>query len=289
MTTLERAWRAGKSEWRAHLTSVLGTSVAFLCLAFALIATVNLRALEQRWEHTGRLSVYLALAATPDQVAELREALRRSEGVLSADYVPAEKAREELLDADPEALLEALPVEAFPPSIEVTLSETTTADRAEAIADMLSRMPAVESVETYRDWTRRIGELVRAASVASWALAILVFLAVVAVVASTTRLSLHRRKDEVEVLRYVGATSSYVRGPFLVEGAAQGALGALAALLLSALCFWFLQSHLAEQFMLLTGASPRYLPLPHCMALVLTGALLGTIAAQTSLWKSFKS
>jgi cell division transport system permease protein len=289
MTTLERAWRAGKSEWRTHLTSVLGTSVAFLCLAFALISTVNLRELERRWEHTGRLSIYISLTATPEQIADLREALRQSEGVALAEFVPAERARDELLQSQSTSLLESLPIEAFPPSIEVTLDENARAARGEAIAALVARMPAVESVETYTDWTRKIGELVRAVSVLSWALAALVFLSVVAVVASTTRLSLHRRKEEVEVLRYVGATSNYVRGPFLVEGAAQGALGAGTALVASAVCFWVLRGSFAEQFLLLTGARPSYLPWSYCVALVAMGTLLGTIAAHASLWRSFRS
>jgi cell division transport system permease protein len=150
-------------------------------------------------------------------------------------------------------------------------------------------MSAVESVETYRGWVERISELVRAAGVLLWLLAGIVFVAVVAVVASTTRLALHRRKDEVEVLRFVGATSAYVRGPFLMEGAMQGALGALCALFASALCFGFLSRAFGDQFALLLGVAPSFLPWTFCLGLIACGALLGALAAYSSLHRSFES
>lgn len=289
MTTLERAWRAGRSEWRSHLTSVLGSSVAFLCLTFALLSTVNLGQLEQRWEHSGRVSVYLKQSATEEQVRELREALERSEGVGVAQFVSSERAREELLGLGSKSLLEGLPADAFPASIEVTLKDAALADRGEALAAMLGRMAAVESVETYRGWVDRVSELVRAAGVLLWLLAGIVFVAVVAVVASTTRLALHRRRDEVEVLRFVGATSAYVRGPFLIEGAMQGALGALAALVSSALCFGFLSRSFGEQWSLLLGVAPSFLPWTLCLGLVACGGLLGALAAYGSLRRSFET
>lgn len=289
MTTLERAWRAGKSEWRAHLTSVLGSSVAFLCLTFALLSSVNLEQLRQRWEQAGHLSVYLKAAATEAQVHELREALKATTDVELAEFVSAERARAELVGSAGNSLLEALPIDAFPASIEVTLADAAPAGRSDALALTLGQMAAVESVETYRAWVDRIGELVRALGLLLWLLAAIVFLSVVAVVASTTRLSLHRRKEEVEVLRYVGATSAYVRGPFLVEGALQGALGALGALVGSALCFGFLTRTFGEQFTLLLGVPPSFLPWTSCFGLVACGALLGAGAAYSSLRRSFAS
>jgi cell division transport system permease protein len=235
------------------------------------------------------VSAYLSASASDEEVRELQAALRRSDGVLMAEIVSPDRAREELLGEGRNAILEALPLEAFPSSIEVTLSEAASRERASEVAEMLARMPAVESVESYEGWTRRIRELVQAAGVVAWALAGVVFLSVVAVVASTTRLSLHRRRDEVEVLRYVGATVGYVRGPFLLEGAVQGALGALLALLSSSMVFWVLDGAFAEEFVLLLGTYPRFLPWTHWLALPCIGALLGALAANASLRRAFSS
>jgi cell division transport system permease protein len=258
-------------------------------LTFALLSTVNLDQLQQRWEHAGHVSVYLTLTATDDQVQELKDALGQTEGVRSAEFVSSDRARADLLGQAGNTLLEALPEEAFPPSIEVTLEQTTDNGRSEALAAMLGKMSAVESVETYQSWVERIGELVHAAVVLLWLLAAIVFVAVVAVVASTTRLALHRRRDEVEVLRFVGATSAYVRGPFLIEGAMQGAFGAVGALLASAVCFGLLSRTFGEEFTLLLGVAPSFLPWTFCLGLVACGAFLGALAAYSSLRRSFES
>jgi predicted lysophospholipase L1 biosynthesis ABC-type transport system permease subunit len=66
---------------------------------------------------------------------------------------------------------------------------------------------------------------------------------VVSVIGSTMRLLLHRRRSEVEVLKLVGATDGFVRRPFVVEGAAQGAAGAGAALLLLGGLFLIVRGH----------------------------------------------
>jgi cell division transport system permease protein len=77
---------------------------------------------------------------------------------------------------------------------------------------------------------------------ASAILAAVVFAAVVSVVASTIRLTLQRRRIEVEVLKLVGATDDYVGRPFVIEGAVQGALGSFLAIVLVFVLFLVVRS-----------------------------------------------
>ncbi|MDP9148537.1 MAG: ABC transporter permease, partial [Myxococcota bacterium] len=74
-------------EWRLNALSVFSLAVAFVCLGAALLVVTNLRALEQRWAHAGRASVYLRDAATTEDVAALRAALTRVQGVTGVHYV----------------------------------------------------------------------------------------------------------------------------------------------------------------------------------------------------------
>ena len=82
------------------------------------------------------------------------------------------------------------------------------------------------TVETYQSWTEKLSRLVRGAWRPRRLLALVVFASVLAVVGSTMRLVLQRRRMEVEVLKLVGATDAFVRKPFVIEGSVQGALGA---------------------------------------------------------------
>jgi cell division transport system permease protein len=285
--SIDRAWRGAKSEWRMHAVSALSSAVAFMCLAFALVVLFNLERLQTRWSSVGQLSVYLTSKTTVAESAEIVRALRASAGVAQVKHLTAEGARAELLEASPSALIAALPTDAFPASVEVVLDEGLATDRVTALVTQLKQLPTVESVETYASWIGRISDLVRAARVVALALCLVVFLAVVTVVGSTTKLTLERRREEVEVLRIVGATTGYVRRPFLIEGAAQGALGAAAALGLAATAFAFINGRFDSELALLLGVAPRFLPFFASVALIATGAALGALAALLSLRKAF--
>lgn len=287
MRAVQRAWRGAKSEWKAHAISVLSTSVAFLCLAFALLIVTNLERLEQRWETAGQLSAYLRPDAAPLAVNDIVKALTQTSGVESVRHLTSETARSEMLQASPTQLLESLPFAAFPASLEIELQPGTGKDRVAVLVKQLQALPSVESVETYASWTARVSRFVGAANLVALCLTCVVFLAVATVVSSTTKLMLERRRDEVCVLRIVGATSEYVRRPFLMEGAVQGALGALGALVLCGLVFGFLSARFDSELMLLLGVQPRFLPLLTSVGLVVMGGLLGSVAAYLSLRKAF--
>src|ERR1700742_3682917 len=91
--TTRRARRGMVREWRLHALSVFSLVVAFVCLGAALLVVTNLRAIELRWAHAGRASVYLKDGASQDEVDALRAALLLVPGVTSARYVSSGEAR----------------------------------------------------------------------------------------------------------------------------------------------------------------------------------------------------
>jgi cell division transport system permease protein len=282
---VERAFRGARNDWRLHALSMFSVAVAFVCLAAALLLVVNVGQVRARWAETGRASVYLRKNATAEQVATLEKALKQSEGVRSVKVVSSEDARKELVGLTNDPVLDALPTEAFPASLEVAIESAVAAERLGKLSAQLSALPAVESVETYGAWSDRLASLLTGGVSASLLLAGVVLAAVISVVSSTIRLSLQRRSIEVEVMKLVGATDSYVRRPFVVEGAAQGGLGALLAILLLAVLFGIVQSHFDSGLATMLGATPVFLPWTVVLGLVASGALLGALAAYGSLRK----
>jgi cell division transport system permease protein len=282
---VKRAFRGAKNDWRLHALSVFSVAVAFVCLAAALLLVVNVGQIRARWAESGRASVYLRKNATADQVAAIERALKQSDGVTAVRIVSSEDARHELVGLTNDPVLDALPTEAFPASLEVAIESTVAAERLSKLATQLSALPAVESVETYGAWSDRLAALLSGGVSAALLLAGVVLAAVVSVVSSTIRMSLQRRRIEVEVMKLVGATDSYVRSPFVVEGAAQGGFGALFAILLLAVLFGIVQSHFDSNLSALLGATPVFLPWTVTLGLVASGALLGAIAAYGSLRK----
>lgn len=283
MTPLERAWRGTRNDWRLHLLGVFSVAVAFVCLASALLVVVNVDSVRARWAETGRASVYLEPAATPEQITAIEKALLGTEGVTDVRFVSSEDARREVLAGSSDEVLSKLPAEAFPASLEVRVADETGIARLGKLETQLEALPAVESVETYQAWSERLGSLLAGGVTASLLLALVVLAAVVSVVSSTIRLTLQRRRIEVEVLKLVGATDNYVRKPFVIEGAAQGALGALLALALLGVLYAIVRGHFDAQLAVLLGAAPTFLPWTLAGAMIVLGGVLGAGAAYASL------
>jgi cell division transport system permease protein len=279
ISAVGRVWRSGRGDVKVYLLSVFSLAVAFVCLASALLVVVNLRAIEARWARAGRISVYLRDGTTNDQVAQLRRALEQTPAVVATRHVTAADARKEMVDDGVAGSLAVLPIEAFPASVELSLADEVTDEQVAAIAQKLRDVPSIESVETYQRWTDRISALVRGGVAASAVLAIVVLAAVVSVISSTMRFALHRRRIEVEVLKLVGATDRFVRGPFLVEGAFQGALGATASLALLALLYAIVRGRFDDELGVLLGVRPTFLPWEIMAIMVAAGAMLGAVSA----------
>jgi cell division transport system permease protein len=283
--TTRRARRGMLREWRLHALSVFSLAVAFVCLGAALLVLTNLRAIEERWAHAGRASIYLKDNAQAQDVESLKQALTTVPGVLGVRYVSAAQARTEFgqKEAGPKAELAALPVDAFPASIEVEVRPELTDSEITDIVGKLKQLPAVDDVETYQAWTERLARLVKGGVAAAALLALVVFASVLAVVGSTIRLALQRRRTEVEVLKLVGASDRFIKGPFLVEGSTQGALGATGAVAILAALFFVVRGRLDSELAGLVGIEPSFLPWYVVLGMVGTGIVLGTLAALLGL------
>jgi cell division transport system permease protein len=285
--TTRRARRGMLREWRLHALSVFSLAVAFVCLGAALLVLTNLHAIEERWSHAGRASIYLKDSASQQDVDAFKTALASVPGVTQVRYVSSGQARSEFGKEDiaKAADLAALPVEAFPASIEIDVRPDMLESELEDMVAKLRQLPAVDDVETYQTWTERLSRLVRGGVAAAGLLALVVFASVLAVIGSTMRLALQRRKTEVEVLRLVGATDGFVKGPFLIEGSAQGALGAIGALALLAALFLVVRGRLDGELAALIGVDPAFLPWPVVLGMIGAGAFLGMTAAALGLRK----
>lgn len=285
MTPFERAWRGARNDFKLYALSVFSVAVAFVCLASAVLVVVNVHGLRERWADTGRASVYLKPSAGTADIDALDAALKRTPGIVGVRRVTSEQARRELAGASSDPVLDALPADAFPASLELDLEPGLLPPRLEKLKAQLAALPAVDGVQTYEAWSERLGALLGGGVTASLLLAAVVLAAVVSVVSSTIRLSLQRRRIEVEVLKLVGATDDYVRRPFVVEGAAQGGMGAILAVMLLFALFITVRSQADPALFTLLGIEPRFLPLSVCFGLIALGSGLGACAALFSLRK----
>lgn len=159
---------------------------------------------------------------------------------------------------------ELLPSNPLPDSIEVRV---TDARRVREVAEVLQRIEGVDEVVYGAPIVDRLMALTRAVRIAGMVLASLLAAAALLIIVNTIRLTIAARRQEIEIMTLVGATPGFVRGPFVVEGALQGA--AAAALAGGALCagYLVLAGHASSALPFLPLLAPGAV-LPQALALV---------------------
>jgi cell division transport system permease protein len=143
----------------------------------------------------------------------------------------------------------------------------------------LSKLPDVVDVEYGREWLDKLEEFGRGLRAAGASATVLVLGAAILVVANTIRLAVYARRDEIEIMKLVGASDGYVRLPFLLEGVLQGVAGALLALGGLFAVQRYLLPRAQAAFAFASGASLGPILPSHFLVLVAFGAAVGLLGS----------
>jgi cell division transport system permease protein len=230
---LARAVRGVAGRPLVALLSTGAIGVSLLLVGLVALAAANVARLTARWDDGVQMVVYLEEGVTPERARAIGRVLRWVHAIERVDYVPPDEAHRRLGDAlgARRDLLEGVETGFLPGSLEVRLADGVRGVAAASpVIARLQRTPGVEEVEFLGDWVDRLSALLAALRGAAIVLGLLVGGACVYVIGGTIKLGLHARKDELEVLRLVGATDRFIRLPLVVEGALQGLVGAGVAL-----------------------------------------------------------
>lgn len=243
--TLQRLLLYFREAWANILGAPLLTLVAVLTIAVSLILVgffgtllVNASRVLDAMAMDLRITVYLEDDVSADDVNALQTIIADREEVASTVFLSATEDRarnQELLDP---SILEGLALDAIPgqPAIEIQLEpRQRTKEDFEKITVWVNNLADIQQVqELYfgADKIRILFALIDLLRVIGFIICIIVVAAAVFFTFSTIKLAVYARKDEIEVLRLVGATRTFIRAPFYIEGAAAGLLGTLTALII---------------------------------------------------------
>jgi cell division transport system permease protein len=278
---LRHGWAALRRSKVSTLFAVLAIGLATSVIGLVLLVTFNADQVLVRWRTSAEFSVYLRDDATSEQRGVVESVLDQSGAVRDVEFVSKDQAlvrfRREF--ADLASLASELDGNPFPASIEVRLLQVADTDGSgEVLLRRVATLPGVSDVRYDRAWLARVGQAIETVRRVGFGLALLLAAAAAVTVASVVRLGMHARREEIEIMELVGASASYVRGPFVAEGLLQGGLGALVALGAVLLAYrigamvW--GSEVATVF---DGLSLRFLPLSLCAALMLGGMVVGAL------------
>ena len=286
----EEAWASVRRAGRSAAVSIGTITIAFVTLGGFLLISVNVQRVLDRWLESAEMSVYLH----DDLSEELRTAvelyIRQQAAVAAVEYVSKGRALERFRADYPELLdvTTSVAQNPFPAAFEIRLrTEGTEASAVDDLTTGLAGRDGVADVRYDRRWLTRLMGMVTTVQVAAAVIAGVLMLGAAFTVAAVVRLSLHARRDELDIMRLVGAPFSFIRGPFIVEGLLLGGAGAAVALLLIAMLYSAVARWLGPEIAGLAGAGElHFLGLREGVILLLgglgVGAAAGTVASRSA-------
>jgi cell division transport system permease protein len=275
-----------------QLVAIGTIALSLLLVGVVELAALNVRRLSDGWGGGVQMTVYLEDGVTPARAQKVAAALGKLPGVTGVRSVTTHDAwlrlqrslggRAELLQGVEEGFL--------PASIEVSLKPgVAEVLRVHPAFEKLRHTAGVEEVELTGDWSSRLASLQNLLGSAGLAVGALVLCAFLYIIGATIRLGVHARKDEIEILKLVGATDGFVKAPFLVEGALQGALGTLAAAGLLYALFRAAQPRVESALSGLLASAPLgFFPSAVVLLAVAGGALVGACGSALALGRYVK-
>lgn len=216
--------------WKVSLLAVVTITVSLSVGGGVLLAASGLAARVDEWRRDARVVVYLDAEAEAAERDDLLARLRAAPWAARVDEVGAEEAAARFRRAFPSlADLVADGGTPLPESVELLPARDAAAAAIDGWAVEIAEHPAVEAVEDDRRWLGELDALVAVGRGAGLLLGGVLLGAAVFTIASVVRLTAFLYQDEIAVMRLVGATEFYIRGPFYAEGLLQGLLGGTAA------------------------------------------------------------
>ncbi len=275
------------SLWRSRLVNAIsiGTiAVSLFVLGAFLTVAGNLGDVVTKWTEKIQIIVYLEADIEDRVQASLENRLIEDPAVESLDLVDRAEALERFktLFRDLSSLPEDLGENPFPASYEVNLRPGhQSPEEVQRLANVFVDVPGVQEIQYDLLWIERLATGVRLLRAAGAFLGGILVLAGIFTISNVIRLTVYAREDELDIMRLVGATRAYVKGPFVVEGMLQGGLGgSLAAGLLWLTLRWLAEDLATSE---LLGRTAFALPTEITMALVFGGMAVGIVGSLVSL------
>lgn len=281
IVALESLTRLLSSPLQSLLTWLV-VAIALALPAFLYLALAQLQTIGEGWHTRAQLSVFLNQRTREEAVTDLRAQMLSRAEIGSVEYISPEQALAEFEQysglGDVVASLDENPLP--PVLVVVPAEEFSQAQHLESLRTALISDPRVDDVRIDMEWVQRLQQMMVVGQRLVLALAALLALGVLLVIGNTIRLTIENRRDEIVIVKLVGATNAFVRRPFLYSGFWYGLGGGLLAWVVLLVGVGLLASpinQLAELYQ--SDFRLRGLNLIESTAILLIASLLGLFGA----------
>lgn len=223
-----------RNVWVNKMMSIASVAVLMACLliiGIGAMAYFNINSLLDIVEAQNIVMVYVSDEADDVKTSELRLSLENMDNIASCEFVPKEDAFQrqvELMGGD-SALFEGFKTSPLPDAFKVTVKDLS---RFKETVSEIEKLDGVYNVRENSDLASKLVTVRRAVTIVSAGLVSMLFLVALFIISNTIRITMFSRKLEINIMKAVGATNSFIRWPFMVEGVLLGIISAGISVLL---------------------------------------------------------
>lgn len=253
---LVRIRRAGGSPWLRHFRHSLkdmrnhrflhGITWVTIVLTVVMSGTFllfagNASEIISSWEAGVKVMVYLEDKLPEQEISRIKTQLEQDADVVSVQFISKEDAMEILRSRMQRhaTIFQDLPENPLPDAFELYVKSGSKGwQLVEAVAARVTRIDGIAEVESGGQWIGRLLRIVNLFRISAFGMGALFFLVSVFIVSNTIRLAFYSRKEEIEIMRLVGATESFIKMPFYIQSVLLGVSGGLCGIFLLYGIFW---------------------------------------------------
>ena len=275
------------------MIGIVTTAFTLVCFGVFLLLYLNLKNLTGTLQGDIEVVVYLDPEASEQVVSLVQKRLQTEPAAVALTFVSKEQALREFSEQFPKEslLLDGMEGNPLPASVVVGLSPRfLDTESLSAFAERVGQLPGVTHVAYSQDWIDTLALAVSYFELGAVLIGTILAVATVTIIANTVRLSLHTRKEEIEILRLIGATGAFIAVPYVIEGTILGVAGGglSLALLKGIFEFFRLELNASGWFMGVEHMLPVF-PRQVSFLLVITGMLLGCGSSVLSVFGLMKA
>ena len=233
----------------AYLSSVISISLVLLLVGIASLLMVNAKGVSDYFKENMQVSVMMKQTVSDEEALKFKESLDGERYIKNTVFISKEQGQRELAQQLGEDFLDVFETSPIPVSIDVTLeADYVSADSLEVVRAEISKSSLVDEVIYQKSLVDALNaNLSRISLILGVFIALLLFISFV-LINNTVRLSVFARRFTIHTMKLVGATRSFIRGPFLIQSAFQGLFASFIAIIVLLGLMFVMRSEFEQLF-----------------------------------------
>ncbi|MFD1416967.1 permease-like cell division protein FtsX [Oceanobacillus jeddahense] len=207
--------------------SIAAVTTTLILVAVFLALVLNLDQMARNIEQDVQISTLIDLTAEEDEIVELGEEIEQIDGVAEVQFSSNDNELESLIESMGDEGQAWIMLEQDNPLNHVYIVEAAVPEETEAVADQISELDSVEDVLYGQEVVERLFQFTNYARAIGLVLIVALVFTAIFLISNTIKITIIARSTEIGIQKLVGATNSFIRWPFFVEGALLGILGSI--------------------------------------------------------------